>query len=61
VLNLVGALALAVIAYVEHLWGFLLLEAAWTGVSAWGIVSRLREGPQLETEARDRGDDSGIP
>jgi hypothetical protein len=42
-LNLFGAVALGVIAYVEELWGFLLLEIAWTGVSAWGIVTRLRE------------------
>jgi hypothetical protein len=45
VLNLVGALVLAVIAYVEHLWGFLLLEAVWTAVSAWGLVSRLTGKP----------------
>jgi len=44
-LNLVGALVLAVIAYVEQLWGFLLLEAVWTVVSAWGLVSRLTGKP----------------
>jgi hypothetical protein len=42
-LNLTGALALAVIAYVESLWGFVLLEGAWTAVSAWGIAARLAE------------------
>jgi hypothetical protein len=42
-LNLFGAAALGVIAYVEELWGFLLLEVAWTGVSAWGIVARIRD------------------
>lgn len=42
-LNLFGAAALSVIAYVEELWGFLLLEIAWTGISAWGILQRLRE------------------
>lgn len=40
--NLLGALALSVIAWVEGLWGFFLLELAWTLVSAWGLVSRLR-------------------
>jgi hypothetical protein len=45
VLNLVGALVLAVIAYVEHLWGFLLLEAVWTAVSAWGLAARLAAKP----------------
>jgi hypothetical protein len=45
VLNLVGALALAVIAYVEDLWGFLLLEAVWAAVSAWGLVARLAGKP----------------
>jgi hypothetical protein len=44
-LNLVGALVLAVIAYVEHLWGFLLLEAVWSAVSAWGLGSRLAGKP----------------
>jgi hypothetical protein len=44
-LNLVGALVLAVIAYVEHLWGFLLLEAVWSAVSAWGLASRLAGKP----------------
>jgi hypothetical protein len=44
-LNLVGALALAVIAYVEDLWGFLLLEAVWAAVSAWGLVTRLAGKP----------------
>lgn len=42
VLNLLGAVALGVIAWVEDLWGFFLLELAWTAVSAWGLVSRLR-------------------
>lgn len=42
VLNLLGAVVLGVIAWVEDLWGFFLLELAWTLVSAWGLVSRLR-------------------
>ena len=40
--NLLGAVVLAVIAWVEHLWGFFLLEVAWTLVSAWGLVARRR-------------------
>ncbi len=42
ILNLVGAGVLSVIAWVEDLWGFFLLEVAWTLVSAWGLVSRRR-------------------
>lgn len=45
VLNLVGAGVLAVIAYVEALWGFLLLEAVWAAVSAWGLAARLAAKP----------------
>jgi hypothetical protein len=44
-LNLFGALVLAVIAYVEGLWGFLLLEAVWAAVSAWGLATRLAGKP----------------
>jgi hypothetical protein len=40
--NLLGAVVLSVIAWVEDLWGFLLLELAWTLVSAWGLVLRMR-------------------
>jgi hypothetical protein len=40
--NLLGAVVLGAIAWVEDLWGFFLLELAWTLVSAWGLVSRRR-------------------
>jgi hypothetical protein len=40
-LNTVGASILAVNAYIEHQWGFLLLEAVWAMVAAWGL-GRLR-------------------
>jgi len=40
VLNLIGAAVLAVLAYVERQWGFLLLEGVWAIVSAWGLVAR---------------------
>ena len=37
-LNLVGASVLAVEAYVEQQWGFLLLEAAWAVIAAASLV-----------------------
>jgi hypothetical protein len=36
-LNLAGSAILAVLAYVESQWGFLLLEGVWAIVSAWGL------------------------
>jgi hypothetical protein len=36
-LNLIGSLVLAVVALVEFDLGFLLLEAVWALVSAWGL------------------------
>lgn len=38
--NLVGSGVLTVVAWVESQWGFLLLEAAWCVVSAWGLRRR---------------------
>lgn len=39
VLNLVGASALAVLAYLEDQWGFLLLEGVWAMIAAWGLAA----------------------
>ena len=36
-LNLVGSAILAVLAWAESQWGFLLLESVWAIVSAWGL------------------------
>jgi hypothetical protein len=39
-LNVVGASILAVDAYVERQWGFLLLEGVWAIIAAWGLARR---------------------
>ena len=44
-LNLVGAIILAVLAFVEEQWGFLLLEGVWSLVSAWSLIQVLRGRP----------------
>jgi hypothetical protein len=38
VLNLVGSAVLAWLALDQRLWGFLLLEAVWAGVSLWSLI-----------------------
>lgn len=43
-LNLIGSAILAVLAWHESQWGFLLLEGVWAIVSAWGLTIALREG-----------------
>ena len=45
VLNLVGSFVLAVIAWVDERWGFLLLEGVWSIVSAISLVAVLRGRP----------------
>jgi hypothetical protein len=40
--NLVGSAILAVDALIGHQLGFLLLEAVWAIVSAWGLMQRTR-------------------
>jgi len=46
VLNLVGSVILAGLAWQERLWGFLLLESVWAIVSLWGLI-QLQRGRQL--------------
>jgi hypothetical protein len=46
-LNLVGATALAILAWHEEQWGFLLLEGVWAIVSAVALVARLRPRTRL--------------
>jgi hypothetical protein len=41
-LNLVGSLILTVDAWRGRQWGFVMLEAVWAVVSAWGLVARRR-------------------
>ena len=41
-LNLLGSAVLTVLAWHEEQWGFLLLEAVWAAVSAWGLVQLAR-------------------
>jgi len=40
-LNFVGSFALALIAWKQSQWGFLLLEGAWALISVWGLLTRL--------------------
>jgi hypothetical protein len=44
-LNFVGSAVLAVLAYHERQWGFLLLEGVWAIVSLWGFYARRRGTP----------------
>lgn len=41
--NLAGSAILAVLAYDERQWGFLLLEGVWALITAWSLAGRLRE------------------
>jgi hypothetical protein len=41
-LNFFGSLILAVLAWRERQWGFLMLESVWALVSGWGLRATLR-------------------
>jgi hypothetical protein len=47
-LNLVGSAVLAVLAWHEDQWGFLLLEGVWALVSVWGLIQVQRGQPPAE-------------
>lgn len=40
-LNLLGSAILAVLAVIASQWGFVLLEGAWSIISAWGLLAAL--------------------
>jgi hypothetical protein len=42
VLNFVGSAILAVLAWIDRQWGFLLLEGVWAIVSLWSLVQLMR-------------------
>jgi hypothetical protein len=48
VLNLVGSAVLAVLAWNEEQWGFLLLEGVWALVSLWGLLQVQRGQPPAQ-------------
>jgi hypothetical protein len=41
-LNFVGSAILAVLAWIDQQWGFLLLEGVWAIVSLWGLAQLMR-------------------
>jgi hypothetical protein len=41
-LNLVGSAILAVLAWIDTQWGFLLLEGVWALVSLWSLIQVMR-------------------
>ena len=50
-LNFLGAAILAGVAFDTSNWGFLMLEAVWTAVSLWGLIT-LRRGTRGEPRQR---------
>jgi hypothetical protein len=58
IVNVIGAGILAVLAFHERQWGFLLLEGVWTLVSLAGLVNRLRRPSAVPAGA---GGSAGAP
>jgi hypothetical protein len=56
IVNAVGAGILAVLAFEERQWGFLLLEGVWTLVSLAGLVNRLRRPSAVPAGAAGSAD-----
>lgn len=52
ILNVVGASVLAVDAYVDRQWGFLLLEGVWAIVAAWSLFGSV--GSYAEPQRQQR-------
>ncbi|MDP2287629.1 MAG: hypothetical protein Q8M73_03590 [Actinomycetota bacterium] len=50
-LNFFGSTILAVNAFVEGQWGFLLLEGTWSLVSAWGLLAVLTRS-RIQSKAK---------
>jgi hypothetical protein len=53
-LNVIGALVLAIVAWHERQWGFLLLESVWTLVSAAGLIARAKSATSPSEGERPR-------
>jgi hypothetical protein len=53
-LNVIGATVLAVDAYAEKQWGFLLLEAVWALIAGWGLARVPRRGAARQLTKRRR-------
>jgi hypothetical protein len=41
ILNFFGSMILAILAALDHQWGFLLLEGVWSLVSLWGLIAKV--------------------
>lgn len=44
-LNLIGSIVLTFVAWVEHQWGFVLIQIVWAVVAAWGLAPWRRVTP----------------
>lgn len=53
-LNLVGSGLLTAVALVRDQWGFLILQAVWTLVTAWSLVQLVRRRRQAKEAAQPR-------